>query len=295
VRLFDQGALLIALHNLKLTDHVYDIKSWNSNPTKRQLFHFDHTPISRTEIINQIKETNFNAVIVHYAGLPKMSQLCETNSPVIHNIIKRRCLTSLKIIMLGINSDLARSTATQFMNHTIDDSPYQLLYDDISTVDAATTAINRIDSTLTILTGENIWDVYRHCHKIDGLIIPIKSPIDEIQSVMNLRHISVSQATTYAENLLRNAYDHCRISRTPFIILWADLMQEYGQIIRQACAGHNLNLINDDKSIRRLNKAKPVPCKSNLSTQERIYVLNWFTLLMRDLQMIIPSPIVGII
>ncbi len=95
VKLYDQGCLLWALHELNMIDNILDIKKWNY-PAKRNIYEYclpnvnqlngDHIwptkegPQVGGDTIQCITMDNQNAVIAHFAGLPKLSQLCVLNN-----------------------------------------------------------------------------------------------------------------------------------------------------------------------------------------------------------------------
>jgi len=103
VRLFDQGALLWAmreldiLHLIKTSSDEPGIEAWNY-PAKRNVYEstekYDYLWPGKDDqiggdLINNIRLDNPRAVIAHYAGLLKLSHLCEINSR--HSIKALQC------------------------------------------------------------------------------------------------------------------------------------------------------------------------------------------------------------
>ena len=91
VKLFDQGALLWAMRELdilrliKTADKEPGTKAWNY-PAKRNVYEKESSSVWCGEndqiggdLIGNIALDNPDAVIAHYAGLPKLSHLCELN------------------------------------------------------------------------------------------------------------------------------------------------------------------------------------------------------------------------
>lgn len=92
VSLYDQGALIWALRDLKLIDKILSIPEWNYAAIKNGYESDRDNPqwpncsdestiCMGGDIIDEIKYDNPNAIIAHFAGLPKLRHLCQTDSP----------------------------------------------------------------------------------------------------------------------------------------------------------------------------------------------------------------------
>lgn len=95
IALFDQGCLLWALHELELTNLITPKKAWN-HPAKKNPYELvsDSTKsgtmvpmwsvgnniYSSDDLIANIRTDNPGAVVAHFAGLPKLTHLCDVNN-----------------------------------------------------------------------------------------------------------------------------------------------------------------------------------------------------------------------
>ena len=92
VHLFDQGALLHTIHKLDIAHTVLPFKAWNY-PAKKSPYEYCLPEINNLhgnyrwpngdsvggDIIDCIKNDNREVIIAHFAGLPKLTHLCEVN------------------------------------------------------------------------------------------------------------------------------------------------------------------------------------------------------------------------
>lgn len=97
IALFDQGALLWAMHELGVQDQILARKSWNY-PARKNPYELDD------KLWGRIKRDNPEAVIAHFAGLPKLSQLCEIDhqASLIHFRRKQPRRDTRRIIVTGL-------------------------------------------------------------------------------------------------------------------------------------------------------------------------------------------------
>lgn len=72
ITLHDQGALLLAIHQLGIADSVLNIKCWNY--PARRLFYDTHT-----DIVDAVINDHPGVSIIHYAGAPKLPHLQTIN------------------------------------------------------------------------------------------------------------------------------------------------------------------------------------------------------------------------
>lgn len=89
IRLLDQGILLWSLHELGIIDKVLPYSSWNSNARRNCYEPTDN-------LLIEVEADNPEVSIVHFAGIPKLTQLCEVNHP---NSIQHLYHTQHQIIL----------------------------------------------------------------------------------------------------------------------------------------------------------------------------------------------------
>lgn len=95
IRLYDQGVLLWAMHDLRIIDKALPYSLWNhkairncyeySTPSELKVRSNFKWPVPKMprmggDIIEEVKLDNPGVTIAHFAGLPKLSDLCELNN-----------------------------------------------------------------------------------------------------------------------------------------------------------------------------------------------------------------------
>lgn len=96
VVLFDQGVLLYTFHKLKINTVSSDVRN-NKNGDRRFI-----DPVStEKQIIEKVYSYNDGANIIHFAGLPKLSQLCSVDSPSLLKESKHRETEAVQIVAFG--------------------------------------------------------------------------------------------------------------------------------------------------------------------------------------------------
>lgn len=119
IKLYDQGALLWTMHEMEKTNIIKQKKEWNYPATRNPYEYITRSknhnianyvwPKGESQIggdiLNNIKLDNHDAVIAHFAGLPKLSHLCEVNNKYSRTYVKnknKRKLTNEKIFCVGL-------------------------------------------------------------------------------------------------------------------------------------------------------------------------------------------------
>lgn len=294
VRLFDQGALLIAVHWLGITDCVLTNKSWNSNPTHRKKYDVDDYRRDikiRSHIYDDIKTDNFNATIVHYAGLPKISHLIENNSIVVSSILKRRNVKCRRYYITGFSDADCAMVRDKFIESVGDDSQYNLIFNPTNQAQISKYLL-RTDCSLVILYGSKLLDLLDYSHKPDGIILAISNPISIIHAVASVKQITQEEAMCYVRGKCIEISQYSKRSSIKLGIVWTDFNAHYGNHMRKAFAHDNVRLLNDEKAIDRLNKLRPTSLRTHAITGE---VLRWYTSLIAEMGISIPSSLMSIV
>lgn len=110
IKLYDQGVLLWVIHKLQKFDCVLDIKEWNY-PAKRNPYNLYENSYNWQapdaiggNIFDNIRYDNQAAIIAHYAGLPKLSNLLEIDDKTsITNFRNRRgTIPQKRLFVVGL-------------------------------------------------------------------------------------------------------------------------------------------------------------------------------------------------
>lgn len=101
VSLYDQGILLWSLHELGAIDFVFDWKCYNY-PARRNIYQYNDVE----QTIDNIIEDNPGAIIAHFAGVPKVTDLKVYNSHHTINYLRHKHKTYNQIKILHITKDI---------------------------------------------------------------------------------------------------------------------------------------------------------------------------------------------
>ncbi len=111
VKLYDQGVLLCIMHKLRIMTKILPYKAWNCKPSRRDVYDCDVRHLSTNyelwyrnflRLYHQLKSEH-TATILHFAGLPKISQLCEINNPITVHLMMRKKLERSSHVVVGPN------------------------------------------------------------------------------------------------------------------------------------------------------------------------------------------------
>lgn len=294
VRLFDQGALLIAVHWLGITDCVLTNKSWNSNPAHRKKYDVNDYRSNmniRRHIYDDIKTDNFNATIVHYAGLPKISHLVEENSVVVSSILKRRNIKCRRYYITGFSNADCILVRDKFIESVGDDSQYNLVINPTNHAQISK-YLRRTDCSLMILYGSILLDLLDYSHKPDGIMLAISDPMSIIHAVASAKQMTQEEAMHHIKDKCVAICQYSKKASIKLGIVWTDFNAHYGNHMRKAFAHDNVRLLNDEKATDRLNKLRPTALRTHAVTGE---VLFWYTGLITDMGIALPSSLMSIV
>jgi hypothetical protein len=108
IALYDQGTLLWTLRDMKQLNLIRDLPIFNHNAKRNTYERDDSTKWPGDELggstFDQIKTDNPNAVLCHYAGLPKLSNLLHFNhhTSIVHNRHKYKDQKFTRLVGVGL-------------------------------------------------------------------------------------------------------------------------------------------------------------------------------------------------
>lgn len=127
VTLYDQGMLLLAMHKLQKTHLILSIKEWNY-PAKRNPYNFHENsyrwPINASQtggdLLCNIKNDNPTAIICHFAGMPKLSNLLNVDDKsTIENFRNRRGIVKQKRVFIVGLERAGTHTLAEAISHSV--------------------------------------------------------------------------------------------------------------------------------------------------------------------------------
>lgn len=113
VAFYDQGILLLSLRQLQMLNHVVHDRRWNY-PAKRNIYKPHAQRLTDTgNVIDEVILDNQDAIIVHYAGCPKLSELGKYNSPATIKYLRASCsgMPQQRVFCVGLERCGTRTIA----------------------------------------------------------------------------------------------------------------------------------------------------------------------------------------
>lgn len=140
IALYDQGVLLWAMHELNITNKILQYDKWNAR-AKRNCYEYStkSNPLSVKpnfkwptpdmpkmggDVIDEIKLDNPGTIISHFAGYPKLSQLCKINNEFSKAYIahqKRNCARD-RLFCVGLERSGTHTIAEAIRRSAINES-----------------------------------------------------------------------------------------------------------------------------------------------------------------------------
>ncbi len=140
IALYDQGVLLWVMHELNITDKILQYDKWNAR-AKRNCYEYStiSNPLSIEpnfkwpipdmprmggDTIDEVKLDNPGVIIAHFAGYPKLSQLCKINNEFSKTYImhQRRNGSRDRLFCVGLERAGTHTIAETIRRSAIDES-----------------------------------------------------------------------------------------------------------------------------------------------------------------------------